>query len=377
VVVGAVEGVGGTPPTAADKIDWIDFKVEEDMTVKGIWGAGTDFSKVTGFTGSGDTIVSAAMDYLQDTATAGNYVLAIDSNKSTSATKPLTKTGVNLTIRSTNSAAQKITLTGVGPLFTIGPTTATLNETTSSYPAANSLILKDGITLESNTSSNNAVVHARFGASFTMEGNSKVTANKSNATTDTAGYGSAVHIEGGNLFMKGSSEISGNESTGDLNTAKTLIVSGVLAEDYGKVSMEGTSKVKSNTTTANGTQGIYVTFSSTIELKGSAEVEGLTLSTNTANDKNSFVSLATGWTGRINPINLRANFNALTGTGTTNVAYFWTLSGGKEVLKFPGTTKPGTVTLGKFMGNATTGTFVNDIGTGYEINGEGKFVTKQ
>ena len=271
---------------ADDKLFDFDEPITKNITLAAKWKL--PIVDLTGMAGA--NIVERAVAYAK--ANADAYVLAINNDFSV-APQTLNTTNLELSIIGLGSE-RKINLGAQGALFTVG----------ASDNTGISLTLGNNITLVGRADNNNTVVTVNNGANFVMLDGSKITGNTSSADF-TAGAGAAVNITGsGTTFTMKGGTVTGNTSTYTTN----LYAGGVCITSNGSFYMEGGS-IKGN----NGLGG-DITFAQTASnftLSGDAEVGTLTVNYGGATSY-STTSIASGWTGSVATLNLRAN-------GTTTI----------------------------------------------------------
>ena len=199
---------------------------------------------------TGATIIDKSFAYVNaaDNASAGEYTLLIggDIEVAGSNSRALIANNARLTIMGIGKM-RTISLTSHGRMFDVG---AGQDQTNLS------LILGNNITLKGWDGNNQSVVCVRNGAVFTMQGNSKITKNK------TIFDGGGVNVSSASFIMKDTSSVSGNKAENN---------GGGVFVDSGSFTMEDNASVSNNIARYGG--GVYIMAEESVySMKGNTAV---------------------------------------------------------------------------------------------------------
>jgi len=287
-----------------DFIDWyttnaafttpynFDSPVLNDFTLFARW----ELSPVVMVTtGSGTTGYNDLTTALNTITTAGNYLVTLKENQTLGA-RTLNTTGVNITLIGEESE-KTITYTGAAGSAMFALNAANVN-----------LTLDNNITINGIDNGTGSLITVTNGT-LTMRGSSKITGY------NTSSANGVVNINGANahLIMEGGT-ITGNNTTA---AATGTSANGGAALNQGRLTMTAgaiTGNFQQRGTADETSADVYVTLSSAdasiITLSGSALIGSLKLNPASATVLPS-INISGAWIGNISILNLRRNVTAM------------------------------------------------------------------
>ena len=330
--------------------DPFDFSatISQSITLIAKWDPTTPSGGPTKIELTGASKLEAAVTYIKDdTSKTSNtkYTLVMSSETPSGqvvlnqANTDLTIIGIggNSNIKSPNLSSA--TGTNAKVFLLIGKSGAAA----SSQDGSIKLTLTNIGIQGSDTATGDSLIRVQNGASLTLDDETTIEKHENNAggSGGATGNGSAICvINGGQLFIKQGSFVTGNKSTA--TQANKNLVGGIFAigTDDGrirsKITMSG-GEVKNNTMVIGNTADMYITETVDLVISGKVSVGELTLNADKigSNDVNAFIVVASAVTNKVEKLCLRSTeppsgSNDSPATSLGKVKTRWT---GQEVIK--------------------------------------------